>query len=717
MTDQDLVKNLSDRAEDVCRKLLPTGKKVAGKWLIGGLDGSAGKSLEVILSGPKTGVYLERASGDGGSLWKLWKETRGITYGEAADEAADFLGIPRREKENRPSVRLNPSAYEYETPVETALTRPDPVSDEMPPFRGPPPDAPKLDWDSCLMDLTEEHIEAVCGLRGYSRRFVEWLHEQEMIGIFKGCVAFPVHNDKGDVVRIHFKTKDHWQYHPKGGDTAPLLVGAPSAHAESVLVFESQWDAFAMLDKLEAHYPENATKYCAYITRGASSNTNLAKLAVPRIIACPQNDPAEKASKTSGRTPAEEWLFRIQASKHKNTSFSVFDTPAQHKDANDWIRADNPTHETVVAMFAGSKNPLLKSVMSAAALLDMAESMQDDPDSLIGYERRFLGRGGSFLMIGPSGIGKSSLMASLACHAAAGIEWHGIKFRRPLKVLVIQAENDNGDLAEMLSGVFRDNHETMNQFGKEGLRRLITNLLFNNLTDKTGPEFINHLEQMVRGLEIDLVIIDPLLSYVGDDISLQKVASNFLRHTLLPVMKSTGVMVGVVHHTGKPPKEKNGKISNSELSYSGLGSSELVNWARAVMVIVETDQDGIFEFRITKRGPRAGMTNIFTGEKTDRIHICHNQTGSGIFWKQTRYETHEEPAKERRGGGGGYRGKRINTSDYIHLIPNRITNTDLAELLRTQAGMSGGQVKAAIRELRTEGLMNDMGDGTMQKRD
>jgi hypothetical protein len=207
------------------------------------------------------------------------------------------------------------------------------------------------------MDFTDAHAEAVCKDRGYSRQFVGWLHEQESIGVYKGCIAFPVHNDKGQVVRIHFK-RDHWEYYPKGGETAPLVVGAPIGHAAEVLAFESQWDAFAMLDKLGAHHAENANKYCAYITRGASSNTNFSKLAIPKLIACPQNDPAEKASKSTGRTPAEEWLFRIQSTKHKTTEFVVFETPSQHKDANDWIRADKPTQEKVVRMvIQDSKSP------------------------------------------------------------------------------------------------------------------------------------------------------------------------------------------------------------------------------------------------------------------------------------------------------------------------------------------------------------------------
>lgn len=647
----DILERLNSKVEEVCKHLLPGGKRRGTGYFAGGVSGEPGKSLEVELQGPKVGLFHDRAAIESGSLLKLWMLNRGIRFPDALDEAADWLGIPRRERTKTLSKRLNPSGFEYSAPAETHLTKPE--AEAMPEPMPPEPVA-KIDWDSCLMDFTEKHADAVCKDRGYSAHFVDWLHEQEMIGLYKGCVAFPVHDDKGEVVRIHFKGPDHWQYHPKGGETAPLLVGAPIAHAAEVLAFESQWDAFAMLDKLGAHHAENASKYCAYITRGASTNTNLSKLAVPKLIACPQNDPPEKASKTTGRTPAEEWLHRIQTSKQKFTAFSVFDTPPQHKDANDWIRADKPTSEDVMRLVAGAENPLLRGLKTTEQIRNT--DTRDDLNSLIGHKRRFLGKGGSMLIVGPSGIGKSTLTSGFTIHAAAGIAWNGISFRRPLKVLVIQAENDDGDLKEMLDGAI-----SAVGFDDETADRAGRNILWKRVTSITGSAFCESLEMLICATGADLVVVDPLLSYIGDDISQQKVASTFLRNWLQPVLDRTGAICVLVHHTGKTPSDSKSRQnwSESDFAYLGIGSSELTNWPRAVAVLVPSGVDtGRYRFLLAKRGSRAGMVNQFTGEKTTSILLKHSERGLG--WVQC--EAPDESETVTRGGG---RKEKVSAEDVM----------------------------------------------------
>ena len=78
---------------------------------------------------------------------------------------------------------------------------------------------------------------------------------------------------------------------------------------------------------------------------------------------------------------------------------------------------------------------------------------ENDPNNLLG--QRWLCRGGSCLFVGQSGIGKSSLAMQMAVSWALGKEVFGIKPVKPLKSLLIQAENDFGDVSEMLRGMFR----------------------------------------------------------------------------------------------------------------------------------------------------------------------------------------------------------------------------------------------------------------------
>lgn len=78
---------------------------------------------------------------------------------------------------------------------------------------------------------------------------------------------------------------------------------------------------------------------------------------------------------------------------------------------------------------------------------------QHDPNELL--QHRFLCRGGGMLLIGQTGIGKSAFVIQCAILWSLGREAFGIKPARPLRVLIIQAENDEGDMAEFREGILR----------------------------------------------------------------------------------------------------------------------------------------------------------------------------------------------------------------------------------------------------------------------
>lgn len=91
---KDIEARLAERAEDVCRHLLPNGKREGAEWVVGSLDGEAGNSLKVNLAG-KIGVWRDFAGDKGGrSLTDLWMRVRNLPkFGHAVVEAKKFLGI------------------------------------------------------------------------------------------------------------------------------------------------------------------------------------------------------------------------------------------------------------------------------------------------------------------------------------------------------------------------------------------------------------------------------------------------------------------------------------------------------------------------------------------------------------------------------------------------------------------------------------------------
>jgi twinkle protein len=93
MTPKELSQRLAENAESVCRHLYSAGKKQGQEWRVGSLDGEAGQSLGIHLTGNKAGVWSDFATGESGDLLGLWQKARGLSLSEALKEAKSFLGI------------------------------------------------------------------------------------------------------------------------------------------------------------------------------------------------------------------------------------------------------------------------------------------------------------------------------------------------------------------------------------------------------------------------------------------------------------------------------------------------------------------------------------------------------------------------------------------------------------------------------------------------
>lgn len=103
MNAQEIASALARQAEDVCQHLLPNGKRIRNEWTVGNVQGDAGKSLHIRLTGDKAGYWKDHAddSQKGRSLLKLWSIVRcGGDYVSARKEALDFLGIEDNRDKN-----------------------------------------------------------------------------------------------------------------------------------------------------------------------------------------------------------------------------------------------------------------------------------------------------------------------------------------------------------------------------------------------------------------------------------------------------------------------------------------------------------------------------------------------------------------------------------------------------------------------------------------
>jgi hypothetical protein len=279
-----------------------------------------------------------------------------------------------------------------------------------------------------------------------------------------------------------------------------------------------------------------------------------------------------------------------------------------------------------------------------------AYTPKDDASTLVGD--RWLCRGGQLLLLGQSGIGKSSYTLQQAMTWALGMPFFGMKPRQPLKSLIIQAENDMGDMAEVVQGVLTYVVTNSKLDQRTALEQLKQNIIFSRVTAQTGEAFIEVVRELIaKHGPFDLVYGDPLLSFIGDDISQQAVASHFLRELCNPLAFEHGFAWVWSHHTGKPQSDSKSRAhwNANDYAYIGLGSSELTNWARAICVLQTTKHDGIFKILLAKRGNRAAVVDEH-GHPTTDIIIKH--ADKGLHWEVAELpeETQEEGKPQGKSG-------------------------------------------------------------------
>lgn len=318
----------------------------------------------------------------------------------------------------------------------------------------------------------------------------------------------------------------------------------------------------------------------------------------------------------------------------------------------------------------------------------------EDPNSVLG--NRYLCKGGSCVVVGSTSAGKSSLGMQMAMMWALKAGFYGLKptQNKPLKSLILQAENDTGDTSEMFQGIVAGVplasasdraafDATMQDFRD--------NLVIIRDQTHTGDNFPAYARKLVEIHKPDLFWVDPMLSFYGGDISDQQEMTKFLRLGLNPISQETGIIWMLLHHTGKPGKDAQKSMKNwtaRDFAYMGIGSSELSNWARAIITLANVSED---EFRVVfaKRGVRAGVVDEHGGSATE-LYLAHSE--NNICWKRIP----KPPSNDA-------------TTDLCKAYANTITEP----LSPTQ--IVNGAAKYLKRGIRTCWGLWDSGEGTLAK--
>lgn len=329
-------------------------------------------------------------------------------------------------------------------------------------------------------------------------------------------------------------------------------------------------------------------------------------------------------------------------------------------------------------------------------LFDLQRPAEGDRSELL--KRRFLCRGGSLLLVGQTGQGKSSLAMQAALCWAAGLPLFGIEPNGPLRVLLLQGENNDGDLAEARDGVAWE-VESATEFEDSGQVETLRELWGRKVAvisenARAGQALMQALNVAMAEFKPDLLIIDPAFSYVDGDASSAADVGRFLRQGLNPLLSAHDCGVVVVHHTAKPPGQK-GAVDRSASAYAGHGSAEWANWARAILTL-EAIGGGRYKLHAAKRGGRIGWQDD-DGAKAFFKVIEHANNDAGFCW----HELAGEAAESVRKNSG-----KPGVAELVELVPlSSVITKDSLEVKMRAAGFAEKWGRTVLNAAVDEGAL------------
>jgi hypothetical protein len=233
---------------------------------------------------------------------------------------------------------------------------------------------------------------------------------------------------------------------------------------------------------------------------------------------------------------------------------------------------------------------------------------------------RYLTRGSGMFFVAPSGQGKSTAVMQMMVCWACGRESFEIAPSRPLRIIMIQAEDDDADLTDMAKVV---DHLGFSQAERQ---RIAANSWIETINDKIGLDAIRAIEKILELRACDLLILNPYLAYLGADSKDEEANSTFLRAYFQALLNRYRIAALVVHHTPKTNFRHNtAKWSTMDWMYSGAGAAVLTNWARAILAMDPLGESGVFKFIAAKRHQRIGWEHTVN-------YFRHDQRPGVLLW-------------------------------------------------------------------------------------
>jgi len=319
-----------------------------------------------------------------------------------------------------------------------------------------------------------------------------------------------------------------------------------------------------------------------------------------------------------------------------------------------------------------------------AVLLDYADFPPRPEDTLLG--NRWLCRKGMGMLVGPSGRGKSSFTLQAAIHWGVGLPFLDIKPARPLKIIIFGCEDDAGDIYEII----RDACLHL-QLSAEQASLCRRNCRYYHYTKTSGLEFLTKIVDPVLNRDRpDLMLINPLLGYVGGDVRNPEITGPFLRNSLLPILDKYNFGALIMHHTPKTNFRTTGKWSSVDWQYAAAGNADLTNAMRCILVLEPTALSRVFRLMAPKRGQRLGWQDDYGNSQFEQFVAWEKHS---IWWRPATPQEIREATKVKK--------EKAPAEHVFELVPEseEIWKEELIALVVEQFDVSETTAKKRVNQL------------------
>jgi twinkle protein len=536
ITASEIASRLADRAESVCRWLLPNGKLRSGEWCVGSTGGEAGDSCKVRVSGERAGIWADFAGDAKGDLLDLIRETRNCSIGEAIKHAKGFLGIVDPEN-------VVP-AKKYRKPVKT------------------PPRAIRSDLNGIPADDAVAYLER-------ERRIAPGICQR--FGVYGAGrdIVFPSMSPDGELVTVKYigldRTPEGKKKIRQEEGCAPSLFGWQAMPPDSryCIITEGQIDCMTW-----ASFGWNALS----VPNGTGDTEKWIEYEWPNLERFDQI-----YLSFDGDKPGREAVAKVAKRLGVHRCFDV--RLEGHKDANEALQAGKTMPYFRQALeSAGTFKP--SEIVSPKDVQEQVfEELFPDPNAPKAFSPATLGtlipldRGELTIWTGINGHGKSTLLFQVGLEAAAaGIPVAVASMEMPARKLLAQAVRLCSDPAWKLDHITRPRAEAV-------LESLVGRLwIFNVLGTMPRMKLTELMAYSVARFGVKMVIVDSLMKLdVGvDDYDAQRLAVNDLK----AFAEEHQIHIHLVCH---PRKQKDETVPAGKMDVSGSG--DITNGADNVLSV------------------------------------------------------------------------------------------------------------------------------------